>query len=305
MQDPLYVRILYPPDVRQIRSLLMTCFARTPYCCEMDETDVQQQCFQPAPPTVYEVQWLHHQVLGAMVDEKLIGFIDIGVGFDQAMLHLVGQRPLGLLRFLALPDEYLSAGRTARLLLQAAEEYWSGQGVEWVRAFTLSTGYTAFRMGAGLLPSTWEDHLRWLTEAGYRLVERYYELRYPLGRLTMEPLPNAGFTFWPQGHGKEQHYQLFKGDTLLGFARTLDRTVIEPASANPVAYLSDLSVAKSWREQGVDRWLLRRLINDAILRGCRELITHTNHKDQHMFTLLSGVGFEETACRGYVLEKKL
>ncbi|RME62123.1 MAG: GNAT family N-acetyltransferase [Caldilineae bacterium] len=305
MRDPLYVRTLYPPDGRQIQGLLMAHLAATPYCSAMDEAQVQEQCFLPAPPGVHEVQWLRHQVLGAMVDERLIGFIHIGVGFDQETLHLVGRRPFGLLRFLALPQEYLSAGRTARLLLQAADDYWREQGVAWVRAFTLSTGYPAFQLGAGLLPAAWEDHLRWLTEAGYRLVERYYTMRFPLERLIMEPLPAVGCTFWPRSQGPERHYQLFDGETLLGYARTLERTVMEPAEANPVAYLSDLGVAKAQREQGVDRWLLRRLINDATLRGCRDLVAHVNHRDRHRFTLFSGAGFEETATRGYTLEKQL
>jgi ribosomal protein S18 acetylase RimI-like enzyme len=305
VRDKLAVRPLDPADSRQMLALLYPTLFDVPYSRSMDNLSILEQCFQPTPPTVHENRWLQHHVLGAWDGEVLVGFIDMGVGYDRSTLHLSGERPLGLLRFLALPNDYILASRTAKTLLQAAEQFWQEAGVRRIRAFSMSTGYPAFQSGAGVLPSTWEDHFRWLSEAGYRLVERYYCRCYPLQRLAVEILPECRFSFWPHQDGDEIIYRVLEDDTRVAIARVSTGSMLAPEDANPIAYLSQLEVAAPWRQRGIGRWLLRRAINDAFLMGCKQLILHVNHSAHAAISLFNQTGLEELSYRGYTLEKRL
>jgi ribosomal protein S18 acetylase RimI-like enzyme len=305
IKDELVVRRVYASESRQMVELLRPWLARAPYSSKMDNIEVLDQCFQPTPTSVYEVRWLQHDILGAWDGERLLGFIELGTGYDQASLHLNGDRPLGLLRFLAVPEDYLVGNRVAKALLRTADDFWVENSVRRVRAFAPSLGYPAFQAGIGILPGVWEEHLSWLSEAGYRLVERYYCLHYPLQRLVAETLPEGIFTFRPQGLDEESAYQLFAEETRVAMARVIKRQVIHPAGVNPVAYLSHLEVAPQWRRHGIGRWLVRRLINDAFLTGCRQLVVHVNHSAHAAVSLFSQIGFEDINYRGYMLEKRL
>jgi GNAT superfamily N-acetyltransferase len=243
--------------------------------------------------------------LGAWDGETLLGFIDLAVGYDHATLHLDSDRPIGLLRFLALDSDYLTANRAAKALLQAADLFWQEAGIQRIRAFSLSTGYPNFQSGAGMLPGAWEDHLNWLIDAGYRLTERYYCLCYPLHRLLVETLPEGVYTHRPQHIGDAYKYQIYEEDNQIAAARLFKRQVMQPEGANPVAYLSELGVALPWRRRGIGRWLLRRMLNDAYLMGCRWLVSHVNHAEHAAMSLFYQVGFEEISYRGYTLEKRL
>ena len=304
--ERLYTRILYPPDSHQMHGLLAAALVKAPYSRPMDDAAIQTHCFQPEPPTVHSVRWLRHQLFGVLAEERLLGFIDVAVGFDHATQHLMNDRPLGLLRFLALPQDYSLSGRAAHLLLEIAEEFWHEQSVRRVRAYSLSTGYPDFQMGAGVLPSAWEDHHRWLNQAGYRPVERYYCLAHPLQRPAREDVPTAGYTLYPQYDETGVRYQVYEqNEVRIAATRMIEREVQEPASANPVAGLLELIVASAWRRRGIGGWLLRRMINDAILRGNRTLISFVSHTNQTGLGLCRQAGFEEMNYRGYTLEKQL
>lgn len=306
MAEHLYARILYPPDSRQMLALVAKSLPLAPFSSPMNDEDIQTHCFLPEPPTLHTVSWLRRQLFGVFSEEQLLGFADIAAGYDHATQHLIGDRPVGLLRHLALPDEYSLSGRVARLLLQAAEEFWQEQSVRRVRAYSLSTGYGPFQLSVGILPSEWEDHHRWLHQAGYRPVERYYCLIYPLQRMIREETPPAGYTLWPQmGNGK-LGYQLYERDEVrMAMAGMIEREVIGPPESNPVAGIRELIVASAWRRKGVGRWLLRRMINDAYLRGNRKLVAFVSHSNQGGLSLCRQTGFEEINYRGYTLEKQL
>ena len=314
--ERLYARILYPPDSHQMYGLLTADLAKASYTCPMDDNAIQTHCFQPEPPSLHLVRWMGHQVFGVLAEEQLLGFIDVGVGFDHATQHLMDDRPLGLLRFLALPQDYALSGQVARLLLQTAETYWREQSVRRVRAFSLSTGYPTYQLGVGILPSTWEDHHRWLNRADYRPVERFYCLAYPLQRLVREEVPAGVYTLYPQFDEIGLRYQLYEGDEMrIAATRMIERRVhgtptvregiSEPQNDNPVAGLVELIVASGWRNRGIGRWLLRRMINDAYLRGNCSLVGFVGHTNEAGLGLCRKVGFEEMAYRGYTLEKKL
>jgi len=306
MADRLYSRILYPPDSHQMHPLLAAALAQAPFSSPMDDAAIQTHCFLPEPPAVHSVRWLHRQLSGAMIDERLLGFIDIAVGHDHATQHLVGDRPIGLLRFLALPQDFTLSGEIARLLLKDAEEFWRGHGVRRVRAFSFSTGYPPFQLATGILPSTWEDHHRWLNRAGYRPVERYYCLTYPLKRLGREDVPPGSYTLYPESDENGMHSQIYEDDEMrIAATRMFERQVLEPQSANPVAGVIELIVASAWRRRGIGRWLLRRMINDALLRGNRTLAIFVSHTNRAGLGLCRQIGFEEMDYRGYTLEKQL
>lgn len=306
MAEHLYVRILYPPDSRQMLGILGPALRHAPFSSPMDDAEIQSHCFLPEPPALHTVRWLRRQLYGAFSEEQLLGFVDVGVGYDHATQHLIGERPLGLLRFLALPQDYSLSGRVARLLLEAAEEFWREQSARWVRAFSLSTGYPPFQLAAGILPSTWENHHRWLNQAGYRPVERYYCLVYPLQRMSREETPPAGYTLWPKLDGEGLGYQLYERDEVrMAVAALFERRVLQPEEANPVAGIRELIVASGWRRKGVGSWLLRRMINDAFLRGNRTLVAFVSHSNRAGLGLCRQAGFEEIDYRGYTLEKQL
>ncbi len=306
MRLPLEVRLLFPTDSRAVAALLSPALRAVPYSREMSDAEILEQCFQPEPPTVHPSHWLQHQVLGAVQRGRLLGFVDFGVGYDHTALHRIGETPLGLLRFLALPDTYPLAVQVAQVLLAEVETLWRMEGVRQVRAFSFSTGYPAFQFGAGILPAAWEEHRDQLLRAGYRLVERYACFRRPLRGPLRESLPPSGLELWLDETRSSRTYQLFDPEGhRIASARLLLGRVLEPASANPVAYLEGFWVAEDWRRQGIGRWLLRRMVNDAGLLGAQEAVAHLDHDNQAAWRLLVHHGFEELPYRGYTLAKTL
>ncbi|MBX3052733.1 MAG: GNAT family N-acetyltransferase [Caldilineaceae bacterium] len=301
-----YARLLYPPDSHQMHALLAQTLSGALFTCPMDDAEIQANCFQPEPSSLHSVRWLRHQIFGVLAEERLLGFIDVGLGYDHATQHLMDDRPLGLLRFLVVPTDYNFSSRVARLLLQTAETFWREQSVRRVRAFSFSTGYPAYQMGAGILPSTWEDHQRWLNQAGYRPTERYYCLAYPLNRLGREDVPVGSYTLYPENDETGLRYQIYEDDEMrIAATRMIERQVVNPKDANPVAGLVELIVASAWRRKGIGRWLLRRMINDAHQRGNHTLVTFVAHANRAGLGLCRQAGFEEINYRGYTLEKQL
>lgn len=305
LESGLVLRRLYPTDSGQMLALIRPALATTPYCSRMSDPALQRACFAVQPETVHEVRWFGQQVLGLLRDDHLHGFIDIGLGFDDESLGQSGEKPLGLLRFLALPPEFPFALHVGRQLLDAADAYWRQAQISRVRAFAYGLGYADFQGGTGLLPGSWAEHRRLLEEKGYVATDRYYCFRYPLRQSVKEPLPEAALSFVPTATADARVYQLFDGPKRAAFARFSLRDVIRPQGERPVAYLSHLRVEEPWRQKGLGRWLLRRLLNDATLLGCREMCVHISQRNRIALRLVSVLGFEETDYRGYGFEKRL
>jgi ribosomal protein S18 acetylase RimI-like enzyme len=302
----LAVRPLEPADTPHLRSLLADTFLSAPYSKVMDGPAILRQILQHKPLVVHPVHWQHQVQLGAWLRDRLLGFVDISAGFDGS--HPAGTDdalPVGLLRYLHLPGHSQAAEDVAAVLLKEAEWYWRKAGMQQVLAFAHGTGYPDFQVGVGLLPGNWDRQFRALTQAGYRLQDRYYCMRRPVQQPVMEVLPRAGLTFAQETVDGEQHYQMFDGIEQVAFARILSIQVSVPADANPVAYLANLEVAPEWRGQSIGRWLLRRILNDVSLLRYREIALHVNHVAHTAISLFSQHGFTELNYRGYVFEKQL
>lgn len=289
--------------------------AATPYSLPLDEAAVRREILADAPPTVFAVRWQQHLQLGAWRGGALIGFLDAAVGHDSESLDLPAYQPLGLIRFMALPDRSEPAGEVAAALLDAVQAFWQQTGVGYVKAFHLSTGYPSFQAGAGLLPGDWGEQVRGLTTAGYRLRERYYCLYRPLGELQEEVTPSADLSLVYRGTRFDRRYEVYhrrvewvaRGRLVrapLLMSEAVRQAVLQ-GEVQPVAYLPDLFVDPKWRRQDVGKWLLRRLINDAIMQGYPQMVIHLAHHHHAAMNLFVQQGFQELSYRGYSLDKEL
>jgi ribosomal protein S18 acetylase RimI-like enzyme len=265
---------------------------------------VQQQILSAAPPTVYPVRWQQTLHLGAWRAGQLIGFLDVAVGQDSDSLHLPEYQPIGLIRFLALPERSDLVDDTVSVLLEAGERFWRGAGAGHVKAFHISTGYPAVQAGAGLLPGEWSEHFRVLTLAGFHLSERYYCLYRWLDQPIEEVFPIANLSLVYRGAPADRAYQLFYRRTdWIGSARMVRVDIGEQAF--PIVYVTDLQIDPRWRRQSIGKWLLRRLINDATFQGYQQIVVHLAHGQHAAMNLLIQQGFQELNYRGYTLEKAL
>ncbi len=304
MPLPVTVRVLNPGDGRRLLGLLNQALEQAPYSSPMDEEAIQEEIFRLDPPTVHPMQWHRHLQLGAWQGDALVGFLDAAVGLDSEALHTDSLEPVGLIRFVALPQEGPIREATA-LLFQMAEHFWRESQVETARAFAFSSGYPSFQSGIGVLPGDWNVHFRILTEAGYRLKERYYCMRLPLRQFLNEKLPGLPLQLASQTVRQGRRYQLLHEREEVAEARVYRRSVTTPKDVNPVAYLAELQVKEEWRGQGIAKWLLRRVVNDAYQQGCQEMALHVSHSDDVAIRLFTQQGFEDLNYRGYVLEKQL
>lgn len=302
----LTIRPVDAGDVERLLPLLASHLAQTPYCTALEAATVVEQILAPDPPTVFPVRWLQRSQLGAWRARQLVGFVDVAVGHDSESLARSEYRPLGLLRFMALPQDPSLATEVAAALLEAAEHFWRTQGVGYVRAFHISTGYPVFQVGAGILPGNWHHHMRALTAAGFQLCERYYCLYRPLARPLEEVTPLALLSLVYQGNARDRTYQVYRRTDWVGRARMVRAVVDEPRGGSmSVAYVADLYVDVPWRQQDIGKWLLRRLINDATLQGYVQMVVHLAHGWHAAMNLFIQQGFQELDYRGYTLEKVL
>ena len=125
---------------------------RAPYSLPMDGTRFEDEVTAPDPPTVYKVRWQRHLQIGAWRAGEMVGFLDLASGLDSDSGDLADYQPIGLIRFLALPDRSELVSDVSALLFERAQQFWKAAGVGYVKAFHLSTGYPSFQAGAGLLP---------------------------------------------------------------------------------------------------------------------------------------------------------
>jgi len=302
----LSVRPFAPAEWEAAGAAVNRLVLHAPYSAALDDGTLAEQLFGEAPPTVWPVRWQRRQLLGAWRAGELVGVLDAASGLDSDSLAQPDYRPIGLLRFLVLPERKDLVSAAAAALLEAAAAFWRGCGVGFVKAYHVSTGYPSFQGGAGLLPGDWSDQVRLLTEHGFRFVDRYYLLARALGPLIEETVPQGGLSLAFRGGVSDRRYQVFFRRTeLIAEARLLQRPVQSEAAIQPFGYIAGWQVDERWRNQKIGRWLLRRMVNDASQQGMTELVVHLQLQQAAAMNLLAQHGFIELNYRGYSFEKEL
>jgi len=213
---------------------------------------------------------------------------------------------VGVLRNLILPTSAELAKEVASVLLQAAEQFWRELGVDQVAAFHAHTGYPTYQAGIGLLNGDSRAQFQALTAANYLLGTRYYRLRRLLNEPVDEEVPLANIQLTYQGSSDERFYQLYRRRTeWIGQAQLYRAPLTLKREEARTAHIGQLYIEPRWRRQGLGKWLLRRLINDATFQDYSELLIHVPY-DQHVtISMLVQQGFQELNYRGYTLSKLL
>lgn len=279
---------------------------RAMYSAPMNDDMVREQLFGGNPPTLYPVRWQQRQVFGVWRVGELLGLLDAAIGLDSASADLPEYHPMGLLRFLALPEREDLVNRAAQALVDAAVTFWREGGVGHVKVYHISSGYPSFQAGAGLLPGDWADHVRLFTGMGFRFVDRYYCLARPIDKLFEEVVPQGGLSLAFRGGADDRRYQVFYRRTeLVAEARLVSRGVAIDSALRSIGYIAHWEVDDRWRNQKIGRWLLRRLVNDATQQGLAEVVVHLQLPQAAGMNLLAQHGFIELNYRGYSLEKSL
>ena len=285
-------------------ALVNRMLQRAPYSAPMDEAMLRQQLFEPQPPTLFPVQWQARQLLGAWRAGELQGLADVGAGMETG--DATDSQPMGLLRFLVLPERAELVTETARHLLAAADRFWQANRIGMVRAFSYFGGYPNLQAGAGLLPGDWSDQVQVLTANGYHFENRYYCLTRAAGALMEEVAPQTGLALALRGDERDRRYQVFFRRTeMIAEARLVRVTLAATETLRTVGYLAEWAVDANWQNQKVGRWLLRRVINDATQRGLAEVVLHVQLHQAAALNLLGQHGFVELNYRGYTFGKSL
>ncbi|MEZ4735730.1 MAG: GNAT family N-acetyltransferase [Caldilineaceae bacterium] len=301
----LIIRPLRMDETPLIGYAINSLLRNTSYSIPMEETELKDQLLHSQPPTLYQARWQRHCRLCAWRAGELEGFLDAATGFDQDNLDLPDYQPIGILRFLVLPAKVELVEEVAAALLAGAEEFWRSAGIGYVKAFHMSTGYPAFQAGLGVLPGDWTTHMRILTGADFRLHERFYCLRRALDQPVEELTPLAQLSLVPRGKLTDRHYHVYRQTEWIGAARITSLRQPEEQRAVRIANLVDFRVAPDWRQRDIGKWLLRRIINDAITQGYHQMLVHVPHRAHAAINLLNQLGFQEENYRGYTMEKVL
>ncbi len=302
----LAVRPLGAEDGQAAVALINQLMLRAPYSAPIDAAAAAEQLFGQPPPTLLPVRWQQRQLLGAWRAGDLVGAADVATGLDSDSVDEPDYRPLGLLRFLALPARADLVAEAADALLGAAHQFWRSGGVGYVKAYHISTGYSSFQAGAGILPGDWADQVRVLTERQFRFTERYYLLARQLDHMMEETVPQGGLSLAFRGDATDRRYQVFFRRTeSIGEARLLQRRTQGVDGLAAFSYIAHWHVDDRWRNQKVGRWLLRRMVNDATQQGVAEIAVHLPLHQSAALNLLAQHGFQELNYRGYSFEKDL
>ena len=303
----LFVRPLTPEDAEAACHLINRMLALSIYSRAMTPADVDAQFLEEAPPGVFTARWQKRSTFALLRVGELVGLLDAAVGLDSESLDLPDFEPLGLLRFLVLPEDPAIRNDAAVRLLAAAEEFWRRSGVGRVKAYHLSTGYSQWQAGIGLLPANWTEQVRLLTEYDFRYTDRCYCFARSLGEeLFEESAPQSALTLVFRGTNLDRRYQVFFRRTeQIGEARTVQCVVEQEGRSLRIAHLVHWEVDDRWRNQDVGRWLLRRMINDAAQQSLEQIIVFVRMHQAAAINLLAQHGFVEHAFRGYALEKIL
>lgn len=305
LSPSLIIRPLRVDEVSHIGNVINDLLRNTAYSVPMEETELKDQLLHSQPPTLYQARWQRHFRLCAWRAGELEGFLDAATGFDQDNLDLPEYQPIGILRFLVLPTKTELVQEVATALLAGAEEFWRNAGIGYVKAFHMSTGYPAFQAGLGVLPGDWTTHMRILTGADFRLHERFYCLRRALDQPMEEITPLAQLSIVQRGKLTDRHYHVYRQTEWIGAARITSLRTEEDKRKVRIANLVDLRVAPEWRRMDIGKWVLRRVINDAITQGYHQMLAHVPHRAHAAINLLNQIGFQEENYRGYTLEKVL
>lgn len=305
LSPSLIIRPLRVDEVSHIGNVINDLLRNTAYSVPMEETELKDQLLHSQPPTLYQARWQRHFRLCAWRAGELEGFLDAATGFDQDNLDLPEYQPIGILRFLVLPTKTELVQEVATALLAGAEEFWRNAGIGYVKAFHMSTGYPAFQAGLGVLPGDWTTHMRILTGADFRLHERFYCLRRALDQPMEEITPLAQLSIVQRGKLTDRHYHVYRQTEWIGAARITSLRTEEDKRKVRIANLVDLRVAPEWRRMDIGKWVLRRVINDAITQGYHQMLAHVPHRAHAAINLLNQLGFQEENYRGYTLEKVL
>lgn len=302
----LSTRPLRQVDHTAAAQLVSDLVSRAPFSRQLDTARFEKEVTAPEPPTVYPVRWQRHLQIGAWRAGELVGFMDLAAGLDSDSLDLPDYQPIGLIRFVALPSRQELVNDVSHLLFQRALQFWKAAGVGYVKAFHLSTAYPSFQAGAGILPGDWDDHVRVLTSAGFQFQRRYYCLERRLESPLEESVPNADLSLAFRGTHTDRTYEIYYRRTeWVGRARSRLVLPDEGEEWPPFAYLAHIEIEYRWRRQNIGRWLLRRIINDATVRGVPMIATHVSHEHGAALNLLAEHGFEELNYRGYTLDQRL
>ncbi|GIV68445.1 GNAT family N-acetyltransferase [Caldilinea sp.] len=303
----LVIRELTSEDVERALDLLHPALSGSIYTRPMTPAEAADQLLNEAPPTLLPVRWRSHAVFIALRVGEMVGLLDAAVGLDSESQERPDYQPLGLLRFLALPADETLRDEVGRRLLVAAYAYWRSHGVAAIKAYHPSTGYPSWQGGFGLLPSDWTDQVRLLTAEDFRYTDRFYCFFCTLRQeLLEEGVPQSGLTLVFRGTSADRRYQVFFRRTeLIGEARVVRCTVEVEGRSLQVAHLVHWEVDPPWRNHHIGRWMLRRILNDAVHQSLDQAIVFVRIHQAAAINLLAQHGFVEHPYRGYVLTKTL
>ena len=125
-----------------------------PYSAPIEGLQLRSQLLDDSPQTLSPVRWQQRQVLGAWRVGDLVALIDLAVVQERDSTELPNYRPVGLLRFLVLPERTDLVDEAAGMLLAAADAFWRANAVGHVRAFIIGAGYPAFQAGQACCRAT-------------------------------------------------------------------------------------------------------------------------------------------------------
>ena len=280
--------------------------AAAPYSSVVNTEHVRSEVLTEQPPSHYAVRWQKHRHLGAWRAGQLVGFLDAAVGLDTDSADVPDYYPIGLIRFLALPDRREWVTPVAEALFDAAYQFWLETGVAYVKAFHISTGYPSFQSGAGILPSDWGDLVRALTSVGFVFSARYYCFARRLVEPIEETVPHADLSLVYRGDWANRRYEIYyRRVEMVAHGRVVRLPIQGDDGLMPIARLVDLYVDPDWRHKDIGKWLLRRAINDATHQGDAQMIVHLAQQHHAALNLLVQQGFQELNYRGYSLEMAL
>jgi len=303
----LFVRPLTHADIEAATSIVNRLLASSVYSRTLTVAEVHAFFFDVAPHSHYPVRWQQRTTLALLRVGELIGLLDAAVGLDSGSFDQPDYQPLGLLRWLALPEDTSITQEAMVRLLTAAETFWRQHHVGRIKAFHPSTGYAAWQAGIGLLPANWTETVQRLAAHEFRYTERYYCFVRPLrGELFEEDTPQSALTLVMRGANQDRRYQLFFRRTeLIAEARVVQCIVEQEAHTASIAHVVYWEVEERWRNQNIGRWLLRRMVNDAVQQSLAQIIVFVQMQQAAAINLLAQHGFVEQAFRGYVMEKEL
>jgi ribosomal protein S18 acetylase RimI-like enzyme len=232
--------------------------------------------------------------------------MDVAAGHDRDHLAEPEHKPHGLLRFVALTEREPFAADAFALLQQAAEEFWRAHDVTELVAYHISTGYPSFQAGAGILPGEWSALVRLLTAADWRFSQRYYALARSSGAPLEEEVPAPNLSLVPQRIAGGRTYRIYhRRVERVAWAKVMAAQLDRTGTAARVAHIVDLEVAEEWRNRNIGRLLLRRILNDAALEGCQEVLAFLPMSQAIAINLFVQQGFQEANYRGYTFTRQL